>query len=171
MVSRLPEPTRAAPFPPPALPGFCGTMRRSDFLAGIRLSRSSPRLISRTALCQTRQDLNCPANASPIANLAKLSDPGRAAHIIAIADLRGVACCAQKRVGLSVWYDNFRAQSLQRIVFGSVAPRPTLKPNVAASAPRTGYGRLAGPCPTGLCACYALTVYKGNQLPCFLPVE
>ena len=62
--------------------------------------------------------------------------------------------------------NHFGALSL-RFRSGSVAPCPTLKPNVTASAPRTRYGRMANPYPAGLRSCYTLTAYKGSRLPPF----
>jgi len=59
--------------------------------------------------------------------------------------------------------NHFGAQSL-RFRSGSVAPCPTLKPNVTASAPRTRYGRSATPYPAGLRSRYTLTAYKGSRL-------
>ena len=46
--------------------------------------------------------------------------------------------------------------------FGSVAPCPTLKSDVTASTPRTRYGRLARPYPTGF-SCYIQSAYKSKQ--------
>ena len=67
-------------------------------------------------------------------------------------------------------HNYFVAQSL-RFRSGSVAPCPTLKPNVTASAPRTRYGRLVRPYSTGLRACYTLTAYKGEKRLRCSPVE
>ena len=58
-------------------------------------------------------------------------------------------------------HNNFPAQSLH-FRFGSVAPCPTLKSDVTVSTPRTRYGRLARPYPTGF-SCYIQSAYKSKQ--------
>lgn len=52
----------------------------------------------------------------------------------------------------------FPAQSLH-LRYGSAAPCPTLRADVTTSLPRTRYGRLATPYPTGL-PCCVLPAYK-----------
>ena len=66
-------------------------------------------------------------------------------------------------------YIYFPAQSLH-FRFGSVAPCPTLKSDVAASIPRTRYRRLAKPYLTGF-SCFILSAYKSRQKYIRLPVE
>ena len=56
----------------------------------------------------------------------------------------GIVCCEQKHINYFQPHTDFPAQSLH-FRFGSVAPCPTLKPNVATSVPRTWYRRLARP--------------------------
>ena len=144
-------------------------MSRSDFLAGIRLSRSFPCLISRTALLSDpsgSQLFHLTHFPFIIINLAELFDPGRAVPVLASNDLYGFACDIHDYIGLSSCYNYFGTQSLQLNTFGSVAPSPTLRPNVTVLAPRTWYGRLVKPYPAGLCSCYTLTVYKG-RLPAY----
>ena len=73
-------------------------------------------------------------------------------------------------------HNHFPAQSLH-FRFGSVAPCPTLKPNVTASTPRTRYRRLVRPYLIGFSYCIIISLPKlaellplarGNQLCWFL---
>ena len=73
----------------------------------------------------------------------------------------GVVCCDYKHIDHIQPHNNFPAQSLH-FRFGSVAPCPTLKSNVTASTPRTRYGQLASPYPTGF-SCYIQSAYKSKQ--------
>ena len=74
---------------------------------------------------------------------------------------RNVACCENKHIDHFQPHNNFPAQSLH-FRFGSVAPCPTLKSNVTASTPRTRYGQMASPYPTGF-SCYIQSAYKSKQ--------
>ena len=74
---------------------------------------------------------------------------------------RNVVCCEYKHIDRFQPQNNFPAQSLH-FRFGSVAPCPTLKSDVTASTPRTRYGRLARPYPTGF-SCYIQSAYKSKQ--------
>ena len=77
-----------------------------------------------------------------------------------------VICCDIKRIDHFQPHNYFPVQSLH-FRFGSVAPCPTLKPNVTMSAPRTRYGRLVRPYPTGF-SCYILSAYQSFAK--FLPL-
>ena len=55
-----------------------------------------------------------------------------------------IVCCGIEHIDHFQPHTNFPAQSLH-FRFGSVAPCPTLKPNVTISVPRTRYRRLARP--------------------------
>ncbi len=61
---------------------------------------------------------------------------------------------------------NFPAQSLH-FHFGSVAPCPTLKPNVTISVPRTRYRRMARPYLIGFSYCMIISL---PRLTKFLPL-
>ena len=72
-----------------------------------------------------------------------------------------IVCCGIEHIDHFQPHTNFPAQSLH-FRFGSVAPCPTLKPNVTISVPRTRYRRLARPYPTGF-SCYIQSAYKSKQ--------
>ena len=96
-----------------------------------------------------------------IINLAKLSDWGMflfPCH----SGYRNVVCCKYKHIDHFQPHNNFPAQSFH-FRFGSVAPCPTLKSDVTASTPRTRYGQLARPFPTGF-SCYIQPAYKSEQI-------
>ncbi len=86
---------------------------------------------------QNTQDLSC-SNETSLSRLAKFSDPGRVASP---SPYRLTQCCLLP----PRWhrplhpYNYFVAQSLQLPLSARLAPCPTLKPNVTASAPRTRY--------------------------------
>ena len=95
-----------------------------------------------------------------IISLAKFSDWGTflfPCH----SGYRNVVYCEIEHIDHYQPHNNFPAQSLHSR-FGSAAPCPTLKSNVTASTPRTQYGRLARPYPTGL-SCYIQSAYKSKQ--------
>lgn len=69
-----------------------------------------------------------------------------------------VVCCQQENIDQIPLNNYFPAQSLH-LRYGSAAPCPTLRANVTTSLPRTRYGRLAIPYPTGL-PCCVLPAYK-----------
>ena len=88
------------------------------------------------------QDLSC-SDIILIINLAKFSDwgmPLQPCH----TGYNSIVCCDRKHIDHFQPHNNFPAQSLH-FRFGSVAPCPTLKPDVTISAPRTRYRRLARP--------------------------
>lgn len=104
-------------------------------------------------------------------NLAKLSDWGMSLHPYHIG-YRDIVCYVQERIDRFQPHNNFPAQLLH-FRFGSVAPYPTLKPNVTASAPRTWYRRLVRPYLIGFSYCIIISLQKrteflllasGNQL-------
>ena len=73
---------------------------------------------------------------------------------------RSVRCClllVQKHRPVPT-FNYFPAQSLH-FRYGSAAPYPTLRADVTTLLPRTRYGRLATPYPTGL-PCCVLPAYK-----------
>ena len=100
-----------------------------------------------------------------IINLAKLSDWGMPLFPRHIGH-KGVACCVCKRIGHFLPYIYFPAQSLH-FRFGSVAPCPTLKPDVTVSVPRTRYRRLVRPYLIGFSYCIVISLPK---LAVFLPL-
>lgn len=116
------------------------------------------------------QDLSCSDNILLI-NLAKLSDwgmPSQPRHV----GYNSVVYCDKKHIDHFQPHNNFPAQSLH-FRFGSVAPCPTLKPNVTISAPRTRYRQLARPYLIGFSYCMIISLPKlaeflplarGNQL-------
>ena len=109
------------------------------------------------------QDLCCSAKAFRSSTSPGSRTPGEppaARHSMPLS----VLPAAIMRASASPSVNNFGAQSL-RFRSGSVAPCPTLKPHVTASAPRTRYGRSAIPYPAGLCSRYTSTAYKGLRLP------
>ena len=86
---------------------------------------------------QNTQDLSC-SNETFLSRLAKFSDPGRVAPP---SPNRLTQCCLlpQGRHRPLHPYNSFVARSLQLPLSARLAPCPTLKPNVTASAPRTRY--------------------------------
>ena len=83
-----------------------------------------------------------------------------------------IVCCDRKHIDHFQPHNNFPAQSLH-FRFGSVAPCPTLKPDVTISAPRTRYRRLARPYLVEFFYCIIISLLKlaeflpltrGNQL-------
>ena len=110
------------------------------------------------------QDLSCSDNIL-IINLAKLSDwgmplcPHHSGH-------NGIVCCDHNHIDHYQPHNNFPAQSLH-FRFGSVAPCPTLNPDVTASAPRTRYRRLVRPYLIGFPYCIVISLPKLVE---FLPL-
>ena len=110
------------------------------------------------------QDLSCSDNIL-IINLAKFSDwgtspcPYRNGH-------GDIVCCEQEHIDHFQPHNNFPAQSLH-FRFGSVAPCPTLKPNVTTSVPRTRYRRLVRPYLIGFSYCMIISLPKFAE---FLPL-
>ena len=116
------------------------------------------------------QDLSC-SNNILIINLAKLSDWGMPSYPHQIG-YNSIVCCEEKHIDRFQPHNNFPAQSLH-FRFGSVAPCPTLKPDVAVSVPRTRYRRLVRPYLIGFSYCIVISLPKlaeflplarGNQL-------
>lgn len=60
-----------------------------------------------------------------------------------------VVYCHKKNIDQIPLNNYFPAQSLH-LRYSSTAPCPTLRTNVTTSFPRTRYGQMANPCPTGL---------------------
>ena len=77
-----------------------------------------------------------------------------------------IVCCVRKHIDHFQPHNYFPAQSLH-FHFGSVAPCPTLKPGVTASAPRTRYRRLARPYLIGFSYCIVISL---PELAEFLPL-
>lgn len=100
-----------------------------------------------------------------ISNLAKLSDWGMPLFPRPIGH-KGVVCCVCKRIDHFQPYIYFPAQSLH-FRFGSVAPCPTSKPDVAVSVPRTRYRRLVRPYLIGFSYCIVISLPKLAE---FLPL-
>ena len=100
------------------------------------------------------------------------SQTGGRSQILTISALGILSAVTKNTSTFPHWYNNFPAQSLH-LRFGSVAPCPTLKPNVTASAPRTRYGQVVSPYPIGF-PYYISSAYqewqnffrsfRGNQL-------
>ena len=106
-----------------------------------------------------------------IINLAKLSDWGMPLwpHHIGHSS---VVYCVTEHIDHFQPRNNFPAQSLH-FRFGSVAPCPTLKPDVTVLVPRTRYRRLVRPYLIGFSYCIVISLPKfaeflphtrGNQL-------
>ena len=95
-----------------------------------------------------------------IINLAKLSDWGMFLYPCH-SGYRNIVCCENEHIDHFQPHNNFPAQSLH-FRFGSIAPCPTLKSSITVSIPRTWYGRLARPYPTGF-SCYIQSAYKSKQ--------
>lgn len=74
---------------------------------------------------------------------------------------RDIVCCGIEHIDHFQPHNYFPAQSLH-FRFGSATPYPTLKSDVTALIPRTWYGRLAKPYPTGF-SCYIQSAYKSKQ--------
>lgn len=108
------------------------------------------------------QDLSCSDNIL-IINLAKFSDWGKPLfpHQIGYND---IVCCVRKHIDHFQPHNYFPAQSLH-FHFGSVAPCPTLKPGVTASAPRTRYRRLARPYLIGFSYCIVISLPELAEFP------
>ena len=73
-----------------------------------------------------------------------------------------IVCCGIEHIDHFQPHTNFPAQSLH-FRFGSVAPCPTLKPNVTISVPRTRYRRLARPYLIGFFPIVWLSAYQSLQ--------
>ena len=74
-----------------------------------------------------------------------------------------IVCCGIEHIDHFQPHTNFPAQSLH-FRFGSVAPCPTLKPNVTASTPRTRYRRLARPYLIGFFLLYDYQLTKAYRI-------
>lgn len=110
------------------------------------------------------QDLSCSNNILFI-SLAKLSDWGMPPYPRHTGH-GSVVCCIEKHIDHIQPHNNFPAQSLH-FRFGSAAPCPTLKPGVAASAPRTRYRRLARPYLIGFSYCIVISLPRLPEFPPF----
>ena len=74
-----------------------------------------------------------------------------------------IVCCGIEHIDHFQPHTNFPAQSLH-FRFGSVAPCPTLKPNVTISVPRTRYRRLARPYLIGFFLLYDYQLTKAYRI-------
>ena len=99
-----------------------------------------------------RESLLTSASASPC------SQTGGCRTALAFCGQHGVVCCHHENIDQIPLNNYFPAQSLH-LRYGSAAPCPTLRAHVTTSLPRTRYGRLATPYPTGL-PCCVLPAYK-----------
>ena len=154
------NPHAPRPFPPSAFTGFFGTMSRTDFLLGIRKPRSFSPLVLRTALMSDPTGSQLFYLTYLVSSTLPSSQAPEEPCQSRLFDWFGVACYNYYYIGLLVWYNYYGAQSLQRIVFGSVSPYPTLRTGVTVSLPRTRYRRFARPFPAGLYSCNTLITYK-----------
>ena len=107
------------------------------------------------------QDLSCSDNIL-IINLAKLSDWGMPLwpHHIGHSS---VVYCVTEHIDHFQPRNNFPAQSLH-FRFGSVAPCPTLKPDVTVLVPRTRYRRLVRPYLIGFSYCIVICLPELTEL-------
>ena len=155
--SDLLEAIKCTPLSSTVISSFYGTMGVSDFLLSVWISIAFLWFDFHTSKGDNRT--SAVLYYIFIINLAKFSDwgtflfPHRSGY-------RNVVCCDYKHIDRFQPHNNFPAQSLH-FRFGSVAPCPTLKSNVTASTPRTWYGRLARPYPTGF-SCYIQSAYKSK---------
>ena len=164
----LPEAVKCTPLPSTVIGSFFGTMSVSDFLLSFWIPASFLRFGFHTFSFQGDSRISAVPYNIIIINLAKLSDWGMPLFPRPIGH-KGVVCCVCKRIDHFQPYIYFPAQSLH-FRFGSVAPCPTLKSDVAASTPRTRYRRLAKPYLTGF-SCFILSAYKDRQKYLRLSVE
>lgn len=107
-----------------------------------------------------RESLFTSAPASPC------SQTGGCLTALAFIGQPDVVCCQIKNIDQIPLNNHFPAQSLH-LRYGSAAPCPTLRTNVTTSFPRTRYGRVANPYPTGLSCCEVISL----QRPFAQPVE
>ena len=115
-------------------------------------------------LTRERQDPSC-SNNILIINLAKFSDcgmpscPHHNGH-------NSIVCCVRKHIDHFYPHNHFPVQSLH-FRFGSIAPCPTLKPDVTSSVPRTRYRRFVRPYLIGFSYCIVISLPKFTE---FLPL-
>lgn len=169
MVASLPEAMICA-----ALPSIC-FRRLLRYYDGIGLPatrlliwRLFKRLISYTLsgcngtsavpITHLRESLLTSASASPC------SQTGGCLTALAFIGQSDVVCCQKQNIDQIPLYNYFPAQSL-RLRYGSAAPCPTLRTNVTTSFPRTRYGRMAFPYPTGLSCCEIISLQRSLAQP------
>ena len=113
---------------------------------------------SAVPITHLRESLLTSASASPC------SQTGGCLPDLASIGQIDVACCQIKNIGQIPLNNHFPAQSL-RLRYGSAAPCPTLRAGVTTSLPRTRYGRLAKPYPTGLPCCDVISLQRSLAQP------
>ena len=169
MNASLAEAKCVCPFPPSAFTDFYGTMMASDFLTYIETSCGSCTTwfclpssgyvrISAVPITHLRESPSTSAPASPC------SQTGGRPTVLAFCDQPNVVCCHQKNIDQIPLYNYFPAPSL-RLRYGSAVPCPTLRTNVTTSPPRTRYGRMANPYPTGLSCCEIISLQRSLAQP------
>ena len=113
---------------------------------------------SAVPITHLRESLLTSASASPC------SQTGGCLSNLATIGQSDIACCHTKNIGQIPLNNHFPALSL-RLRYGSAAPCPTLRVGVTASLPRTRYGRLARPYPTGLPCCDVINLQRSLAQP------
>ena len=93
------------------------------------------------------------------ASASPCSQTGGCLTALAFIGQPDVVCCHKKNIDQIPLNNYFPAQSLH-LRYGSAAPCPTLRTNVTTSFPRTRYGRMANPCPTGLPCCEVISFQR-----------
>jgi hypothetical protein len=129
----------ADPFAPPAFTGFITTMSQSDFWQTFGVS---PFTRLQLPLPYFRNLSDLPGMQTLLCTLATLSDPGGTYGILAYRTR--IAACDQKE---SIGFRTVYLTGLYRFTLlhcGSCTPLPTLKPHLAATAPRLCTGCLLG---------------------------
>ena len=113
---------------------------------------------SAVPITHLRESLLTSASASPC------SQTGGCLPDLAFIGQADVVCCQYKNIDQIPLNNHFPAQSL-RLRYGSAAPCPTLRAGVTTSLPRTRYGRLAKPYPTGLPCCDVISLQRSLAQP------
>ena len=113
---------------------------------------------SAVPITHLRESLLTSASASPC------SQTGGCLTALFFIGQSDIVCCHNKNIDQIPLNNHFPAQSL-RLRYGSAAPCPTLRVGVTASLPRTRYGRLARPYPTGLPCCDVISLQRSLAQP------
>ena len=164
MVASLPEAMKCATLPSTCFHRF---LRYYDDIGlpatHLLILRLFKRLISYTLLgcngtsavpiTHLRESLLTSASASPC------SQTGGCLTSLAYIGQSDIVCCRIKNIDQIPLNNYVPAQSL-RLRYGSAAPCPTLRTDVTISFPRTRYGRMAIPYPTGLSCCEIISLQR-----------
>ena len=126
----------------------------SQFLHRLILSTLSGYVrISAVPITHLRESLFTSESVSPC------SQTGGCLTDLAFIGQWGIVCYQKDGIDQFPLNNDFPAQSLH-LRYGSAAPCPTLKAYVTSSLPRTWYGRLATPYPTGLPCCDVISLQR-----------